>query len=272
MSIMWNPGAKSALMHWTLEELREHDEGAAADTKTTVTFETMSELEPSLQFLLSCGPLQDLELAQSTLDGVLASVERALTEGRRRPPKPGQPPLPCFGPNELIIAVRVPSAGFTALEWAAKKGNLQVVEWLCTEVRTKALIRTGSPIGWACYTGRVECAKALLRHGADPRATDVFLWGGLPPLLVACQNGKLEAIKWLCVEVGIDLRTKDRNGKGVIHHIKEPKNWEDVPCHVESLAWVKARLAATRPDSAPSAAAPIDLEGAMAAATIEDQD
>ena len=272
MSIMWNPGAKSALLHWTFEQQQQHDEGVAADAKNTVTFEKVSDLEPSLQFLLSCGPLQDLELAQSTLDGVLASVERALTESRRRSPVPGQPPLPNFGPDELITAVRAPSAGFTALEWAAKKGNLHVVEWLCTEVRTKALVRTGSPIGWACYTGRLECAKVLLRHGADPRATDLFLWGGLPPLLVACQNGQLEAIKWLCVDVGVDLRTKDRSGKGVSHHIKMPKNWEDVPGHVESLAWVKARLAATRPDSAPSDTTPIDIEGAMTASTIEAQD
>ena len=100
-----------------------------------------------------------------------------------------------FSEEYKATMLRVPSFGLTALEWAAKKGNLDVIEWLCTDVRTKALVRTGSPIGWACYTGRVECAKSLLRHGADPTATDAFLWDETPPLLVAFQNGQLEAKK-----------------------------------------------------------------------------
>ena len=59
-------------------------------------------------------------------------------------------------------------------------------------------------------------------------------------------------------------------------------NWEDVPAHVESLAWVRARLASPKSrakksaagppqTSTPSAgtnessAAPVELEGGMAA-------
>jgi len=49
----------------------------------------------------------------------------------------------------------------------------------------------GSPVGWACYTGQLEIAKSLVRMGADAAATDAVLWGGLPPLLVAAQNGQV---------------------------------------------------------------------------------
>lgn len=83
----------------------------------------------------------------------------------------------------------------------------------------------------------VRCVVCSLHHGANPRATDVFL----------------------C--------TKDRDG--AVQHIKMPKNWEDVTGHVESLAWV-------RPGPSPSGAEPIDLAGANSrngcVSTIEAQD
>lgn len=117
-----------------------------------------------------------------------------------------------------------------------------MVEWLCTDERTKRLVNEGSPVGWACYTGRIECAKLLVRHGADPSATDAVLWNHLPPLMVAAQNGQLEALQWLVDEIGVDLRSKDATGKSVVHHIKVPKNWEDCPGHVACLEWVNRRL------------------------------
>ena len=84
-------------------------------------------------------------------------------------------------PATSVASIRMPTARFDALEWAAKKGNLSVVEWLCTDERTRYLVRAGAPVGWACYTGRVECAKLLVQRGADPSATNAVLWGGLPP-------------------------------------------------------------------------------------------
>jgi ankyrin repeat protein len=60
----------------------------------------------------------------------------------------------------------------------------------------------GSPIGWACYTGQVEIAQMLVSYGADPGKTDIVLFWSLPPLLLAAQNGKLEALKFLVDECG----------------------------------------------------------------------
>ena len=128
-------------------------------------FASVSELQLPFRFLVSCGPLQDLALAKAALEELLDVVAQGggtthdnygwrLHFGSARP-----------DPRRVVASVRAPAAGFTALEWAAKKGNLGVVEWLCTDERTKCLVREGSPIGWACYTGRIECARLLLRHG-----------------------------------------------------------------------------------------------------------
>ena len=47
-----------------------------------------------------------------------------------------------------ITKLRMDFSGFTALEWAAKKGNIGTVEWLCTDDRTKILLNVGCPVGW----------------------------------------------------------------------------------------------------------------------------
>ena len=172
-----------------------------------------------------------MELAKRTLASLVSMPSQA-----------SSPSAWPAGPMQAEADLRVPSLGLTALEWAAKKGNIDVVEWLCTDERTRFLVNTGSPIGWACYVGRVECAKALLRHGADPTATDAVLWGGVPPLLAAAQNGQLEALKWLVGEAGVDLRVTDHKGRGAVHHVKMAARWQDMPDHVECLAWITKNL------------------------------
>ena len=44
------------------------------------------------------------------------------------------PPPPGIG------GLRLNGELFTPLEWAAKKGHLAVVEWLCTDERTRPLV------------------------------------------------------------------------------------------------------------------------------------
>jgi hypothetical protein len=215
-------------------------------SKTPIMFASVSELQLPFRFLVSCGPLQDLALAKAALEELLSVIAQGggttgfddnygwpLHFGSAHP-----------DPRRVVASIRAPAAGFTALEWAAKKGNLGVVEWLCTDERTKCLVREGSPIGWACYTGRIECARLLFRHGADPAATDMVLWGGLPPLCVAAQNGQLEAIRWLVDEVGQDVRLTDRNGRGVVQHAKMAPNWEDCPGQVACVQWANERFKA----------------------------
>ena len=51
---------------------------------------------------------------------------------------------------------------------AAGCSNLAIVKWLLTDPRTASLVHSGAPVGWACYTGRVEIARLLWGAAADP--------------------------------------------------------------------------------------------------------
>ena len=53
--------------------------------------------------------------------------------------------------------------GFTALEWASRKGHLDIVEWLVTRGGADASV--GMPAFWACYTNHVHIAKVTSRLG-----------------------------------------------------------------------------------------------------------
>lgn len=117
------------------------------------------------------------------------------------------------------------------------------MEWLLTDDRTKSLVRIGSPVGWAAYTGQLEIMRLLVQHGADPAATHQVLWGGAPsPLLVAAQNGKLEAMKYLVNECNQDVRMKDPRGKGILENVEDAGNWRELKGHVAAHKWVKKKL------------------------------
>ena len=56
--------------------------------------------------------------------------------------------------------------------------------------------------------------RDLIGFGADPNKTDaVFLRNGLRPLLVASQNGQLDAMKFLVDECNQDIRMRDSSGR-----------------------------------------------------------
>jgi hypothetical protein len=215
--IMINPGNTSFLIF-----NNNRAEGVVPDGSSqlanSLKFKDLSELPVVERFLVACGPLPDIEVAQETVESALHMVGGDLE------------------------ALRIRGGLFTALEWAAKKGNEDIVRWLCTDPRTRGLMTIGSPIGWASYTGEVDVARVLVAHGADPAATHTILWGGVPPLFAAAQNGKLEAMKYLVEELGQDIRMTDNHGKGVKKHIKDSPNWSELKGHKECMKWAKEKL------------------------------
>ena len=231
MSIFWNPGSISTI-NLTKENPADFLTGKIYETQAkdlkndTMPFKDFSELHPTVRFLICCGPLPQLEIArQCVLDAIRF----------------------CGGKiNEL----RVPNLGFTALEWAAKKGNLDIVKWLCTDERTRELIHLGCPIGWAGYTGQVEIMRLLVSYGADPANTDAILWGGVPPLFVAAQNGQLDALKFFVDECNQDIGMLDRHGKNILKHVTGATNWRECPGHVACHKWAKKLLQKKKKKSA----------------------
>jgi len=205
LGVFWNPGSKSVI-------------NLIGATPSSVEFTHFSEIPPVLRFLVTCGPLPDLDVAKESLSDALYRVRGDIQQ------------------------LRAPSVNFTALEWAAKKGNIDTVQWLCSDERTKAMVNIGSPIGWACYTGQVEVARMLLRHGANPGMTDVVLFNCLPPLMVAAQNGQLDAMKFLVEECKQDINMIDGAGRGVLKNISDSPNWRNIPGHVACHKWAKQKL------------------------------
>jgi len=168
--------------------------------------------------LVCCGPLPHIDV-------VKASISEALQ---------------CCGGQ--VYNLRVPVVGFSALEWAAKKGNIDIVKWLCDDERTNGLIGVGSPVGWAGYTGQIETMKLLVEYGADPGKTDEVLFRSQPPIMVAASNGQLDVLKYYVEECGQDINMVDNHGKGIVSYIKGAPNWRELPGHVACHKWSKSLL------------------------------
>jgi hypothetical protein len=224
VKILWCPGSSNSIFisnvtdsSMTIAE-KEHSAHADNSSQRAIHFRDFSELPPSLRFLVCCGPLPQLDLVQQCVNDAITSC------------------------NGTFHQLRFPEVGFTALEWAAKKGNLDIVKWLCTDGRTKDLIHVGCPVGWAGYTGQVEIMRQLVSYGADPSKTDNVFWCSTPPLFVAAQNGKLEALKFYVEECKQDIGMVDDEGNNVLKHIELSPNWRELDDHVETHKWAKALL------------------------------
>ena len=230
LSVFWNPDGQSSI---TLLQNPESSGNASFDEIRAMSgianngeemmrhiqqFKSFSDLHPTQRFLVCCGPLPHLETAKQCCSEAIRCCEGMI--------------------GELLV----PQLGFTALEWASKKGNFEIVKWLCTDERTNALIGHGCPVGWAGYTGRVEIMRYLVSKGANPASTDAKLWSHQPPLFVAATNGQLEACKFYVEECNHSIRMKDSYGQDILKCIKTSPNWRELPGHVACHKWAKQLL------------------------------
>ena len=143
------PPNKSALVMnaWARDELGI--DGGVPDLTQELKLEFLApdQLPPFLEYLLACGPLKDLARAQRLLD---AHGHTVVTD-----------PL---GNGADFGLVSLPHAGFTALDWAARKGNFEIAQWLATDPRTSSLLHAGAPVAWDAR------ACALMCPGPQPDA------------------------------------------------------------------------------------------------------
>ena len=216
VGIMWNPGSISFITF--TDTNATSGSRPSVDMNDVIQFQELSELVAPVRFLLACGPVCDIDVARACVDEVIS-----MTGGK-------------------IDKLRMKMANFSPLEWAAKKGNTEIVEWLCTDDRTKCLINEGCPVGWACYTGKVDVARKLVQHGADSTKTDYTLFYNCPPLLVAAENGQVEAMEFLVDEMGHDIHMVGPTGRDLLKSIMVPPNWMEVPGHRKAYRWAKERL------------------------------
>mmetsp|Transcript_4488 Transcript_4488/g.7517 ORF Transcript_4488/g.7517 Transcript_4488/m.7517 type:complete len:481 (+) Transcript_4488:105-1547(+) len=161
----------------------------------------IDELNAVDQFLLSCGSLDDMDRAKIALPFVLNQI--------------GISGLKPDGSIPNIGDITVRGYGLNALEWASRRGNHDIAEWLATDSRTKVMLtRTDSaPVAWACYTNKIGLAKMLVHHGANSHATTEVVFGYKPAMHLASENGSLLAVKFLVEDCGHDIQERDTLGE-----------------------------------------------------------
>eukprot|EP00594_Rhizosolenia_setigera_P005872 CAMPEP_0178945470 /NCGR_PEP_ID=MMETSP0789-20121207/3754_1 /TAXON_ID=3005 /ORGANISM="Rhizosolenia setigera, Strain CCMP 1694" /LENGTH=605 /DNA_ID=CAMNT_0020625367 /DNA_START=1 /DNA_END=1818 /DNA_ORIENTATION=+ len=168
-----------------------------------INFTDINELAPIDQFLFSCGPLNDIDRAKKVLPYVLHQISIS-----------GLKPDGSV-PNIGDITVR--GYSLNALEWASRRGNYAIAEWLSTDERTKIMLTRSdsAPVAWACYTNKVELARMLVKNGANSRATTETVWVFKPATHLASENGSFLALKFLVEECGNDINECDTFGNDI---------------------------------------------------------
>jgi len=185
------------------QKMREESLKSTGELQRIEFFTDVNELNAFDQFLLSCGPFDDIQRAKDALPYVLHGIH---TSG-----------LKPDGSIPNIGDITVRGYNLNALEWASRRGNFAIAEWLATDSRTKVMLTRpdSAPVAWACYTNRVELARMLVKHGADSRATTPVVFGHKPPSHLAGENGQLLALKYLIEECGHDIHECDTEGQDI---------------------------------------------------------
>jgi hypothetical protein len=164
--------------------------------KFEVQFNSAEKLEPGFKFYLYlCTVPEDLNKIRASIDS-FSNVDMVVTKGTR----------------------------FTALEWACRRGALEIVKILIEEYH--ADVNIGVPLVWACYTNNLEVAKHLVEKGVDP-FKEVVPGSNVTAMHFAAENGSLDCLKWLIEDIGLSPHTGTAKGDDLLGHLENavaPKN------------------------------------------------
>lgn len=76
----------------------------------------------------------------------------------------------------------------------------------------------GAPVGWTCYTNRVDIARFLVNLGASPTVTYEAFLDSRPPLLAAGENVSIDAVDFFIDECGVNQHKEKRKWYKRSHH------------------------------------------------------
>ncbi|RBQ94946.1 hypothetical protein VDGD_20298 [Verticillium dahliae] len=125
--------------------------------------------------------------------------------------------------------------GNTALSWAAKNGNLDLIRLLLERgADGNSASQDGtSPLQLAVRKSHTGIVKLLLENGADASGADTATV--LRPLCVATRNGQIDMMK-LLLSRGADPMAPSMNGLRPLDHAAETDNLEAMATLVKSRA------------------------------------
>ncbi|CAB3370143.1 Hypothetical predicted protein [Cloeon dipterum] len=104
----------------------------------------------------------------------------------------------------------------TALHYAAHFGLLNNTKSILKKDKSRVNEKNlagRTPLHMACAKGHLETARALLRHGANLNARDIYR---STPLTLTAQHSTPEVLAFL-IKRGADVRAKDRDGENGLH-------------------------------------------------------
>eukprot|EP00606_Chrysophyceae_sp_TOSAG23-5_P001334 GSChrysophyteH2.ASY1.ANO1.904.1 assembled CDS len=117
--------------------------------------------------------------------------------------------------TQVDLEARDDVYGRTPLHWAAQKGHLPVVQYLCEQGADKeARDYDGeTPLHQAAQNGHLPVVQYLCEQGADKEARNE---DGETPLLWSADNGHLPVVQCLC-EQGADKEARGNGGETPLH-------------------------------------------------------
>lgn len=110
------------------------------------------------------------------------------------------------------------SDGYSCVHWAAKKGDVGMLQYLHEKGADITLPTTSDskmlPIHWAASDGKIESIRFFLGLRRDLiNAQDS---NGCTPVIIATQHKHVTCVVF-CVKVGADLEIRDTNGDTALH-------------------------------------------------------
>lgn len=174
--------------------------------KDTRAFKSVEDLEPELQLVVSCS-------FEPCPDRV-----RALVAGGLDPD-----------------SVRAPGLNLTVLEFASRRGLLEIVKCLVEDCG--ASVNVGAPLHWACYTDSISVSRFLYAAGARadiplprpfcPTRRDCPVNNGSQAIHLAAGNRALKCLKWLVEKVGVSPNVRDADGLTPLDYAQEDAGMDD---------------------------------------------